>query len=286
MNNQIKPDLPAMRGLHRVALARWWDALRATPRALDPLRLTRFGRKAFSQSDEDGIILEIFERIGARSRRFVEFGVQGGVQCNTALLLTAGWHGLWLDSSTADIDAVNANQADAVAAKRLSVVNAFVTAENINTLLGDWLDGISAEDDLDLLSVDIDGNDYWVWKAIEKVRPRVVVIEYNASYPPPVEFVVPYRPDATWNKTNYFGASLTMLEKLGRAKGYALVGCCLAGVNAFFVREDELLGADGEARFHAPFTAAEHYEPPRYGLCDHTFGHRPGFGPNFASGDT
>jgi hypothetical protein len=282
MDNQAKAELRAMRALQRVALARWWDELRSTPRALEPLRLTRFGSKTFSQNDEDGILLEIFNRIGMRSRRFVEFGVQGGVQCNTALLLAAGWQGLWLDSSAPDIDQVNRNQADAVSAGRLKVINAMVTAENIDALIGDWREDIALEDELDLLSIDIDGNDYWVWKAIERVRPRVVVIEYNASYPPPLDFVIPYRPDAVWNETNYFGASLSMLEKLGRAKGYSLVGCSLTGINAFFVRDDELAGEDGTVRFHAPFTSAEHYEPPRYGLCDQTFGHKPGFGPNFA----
>jgi hypothetical protein len=280
----VESELPVLRALRRVALAQWWDGLRSCPRALEPLRLTRFGHKTFSQNDEDGIVLEIFNRIGVRSRQFVEFGVQGGTECNTALLLAAGWTGLWLDSSAKDIDAVKTAQSDAIVANRLSAVNAFVTAENISTLLGDWRATISSSnDEIDLLSIDIDGNDYWVWKSMETIRSRVVVIEYNASYPPPVDFLVPYAPDAVWNETNYFGASLTMLEKLGRAKGYALVGCCLAGVNAFFVREDELAGSDGKARFHAPFTAAEHYEPPRYGLCDQRIGgHRPGFGPNVA----
>ena len=262
--------------LRQVALVRWWDELRATPRARDPRRLTRFGRKAFSQNDEDGIILEIFNRIGSGARRFVEFGVETGIECNTALLLAAGWSGLWLEGSPKSVAAVNKRHSTMIATGRLTIRNEIITAENIDELL-------SGETELDLLSIDIDFNDYWVWKAIETVRPRVVVIEYNATFPPPVDFVVEYDPKAIWNTTTYYGASLSMLERLGRKKGYALVGCCLAGVNAFFVREDQLTGPDGEARFREPFTAAEHYEPPRYELSGLTAGHKPGFGPNDAA---
>jgi len=263
----------------RIALQRWWDELRATPRAMEPLRLTRFGRKAYSQHDEDGILLEIFKRIGTGDRRFIEFGVEVGRECNTALLLMDGWSGLWLDGSASHVTEARRNQAVAVSEGRLSVQQSMVTAENIDATLSTWA---GASTDVDLLSIDIDGNDYWVWQAIATVRPRVVVIEYNATYPPPVRFVTAYDPAFTWDKTNYQGASLSALEQLGREKGYALVGCSLSGANAFFVREDELTGLDGQARFHAPFSAAEHYEPPRYELSALPFGHAPRFGINAA----
>jgi hypothetical protein len=135
---------------------------------------------------------------------------------------------------------------------------------------------------VDLLSIDIDGNDYWIWEAIGAVRPRVVIIEYNAAYPPPVAFVAEYKADRVWDGGNYHSASLASLEALGRAKGYALVGCNLSGANAFFVREDELTGSDGQPRFAAPFTAANHYEPPRYDLSGLPSGHPPRFGVNAA----
>jgi hypothetical protein len=262
-----------------IVLQQWWDQLRASPRAMEPLRLIRFGRKGCSQGDEDGLILEIFQRIGEGDRRFVEFGVQSGEECNTALLLMAGWSGLWLEGSGKYAAKARQNHAVAIAQGRLTVREMMVTAENIDGLIAEWAGGPGQ---IDLLSIDIDGADYWVWEAITSVRPRVVVMEYNAAYPPPVDFVTPYDPAFAWDGSNYHGASLAALERLGREKGYALVGCCLSGANAFFVREDELTGADGEPRFCAPYTAANHYEPPRFDLTALSSGHPPRFGINAA----
>jgi len=138
-----------------------------------------------------------------------------------------------------------------------------LNAENVESRFAAC--GVPSE--FDLLSVDVDGNDYWIWKAIEHFRPRVVVIEYNATFPPPVRWVMPYDPAARWTGNSNHSASLKSLELLGRAKGYSLVGCSFAGVNAFFVRND-LLGD----LFEAPFTAEHHYEPPRFFLM-HKAGH-------------
>jgi hypothetical protein len=271
---------------HRsVEITRWLEELRRTPRALEPLRLTRFGQKAFSQSDEDGMILEIFKRIGVQGRKFVEFGVEEGVECNTALLLVDGWHGLWMDASARHVSRIRTRHGRAAASGALATRLAAIDAENIDGLLAQWSGGSpAAPAQIDLLSIDIDGNDYWVWQAIKSVSARVVVIEYNATYPPPVEFIRAYDPAALWGRDDYFGASLTSLEKLGRDLGYALVGCSLSGANAFFVREDALTGPDGAARFHAPYTAEEHFEPPRYQLTWLQAGHPPRFGENAAPG--
>ncbi len=111
----------------------------------------------------------------------------------------------------------------------------------------------------DLLSIDVDLNTYWLCKAITNYEPRVVVVEYNALFPPPVEWVVRYDPMSAWDGTCYFGASLKSLENLGTLKGYRLVGCDVTGVNAFFVRQDLV-----EDKFLRPFTAENHYEPMRY----------------------
>jgi hypothetical protein len=123
--------------------------------------------------------------------------------------------------------------------------------------------------EIDLLSIDIDYNDYWVWKAVDVANPRVVVIEYNAALRPPMSLVVPYDPTRSWDGSNYFGASLEALVRLGRTKGYRIVGCNFSGANAFFVRDD--LCAD---HFLDPPTAEEHYEPPRYFAHLMTGGHR------------
>jgi hypothetical protein len=237
----------------------------AKPRHNDPKRLLRYGFKVYSQCDEDGMIQEIFRRIGTGTRTFVEFGVETGIECNTVKLLIEGWHGLWIDGSTANVGNIRTHFAAFLNERRLQVLESFITAENINSLIQQG--GFTG--DIDLLSIDIDNNDYWVWKAIEVVKPRVVVIEYNATLRPPLSLVVPYNPIQTWNGSNYFGASLEALVRLGRDKGYRLVGCSMNGANAFFV-QDAVAGD----LFLDPPTAEEHYEPPRYFFGLMTAGHR------------
>jgi len=254
----------------QMQLLRYWDDELAKPRNADPKRLLRYGFKVYSQCDEDGIIQEIFRRIGNGNRVFVEFGVETGIECNSAKILMEGWRGLWLDGSSAHVAHIRKSLDTFVRDGRLRVIEAFITAENINALLAEG--GVTG--DIDLLSIDIDRNDYWVWKAIEVVKPRVVVIEYNATLRPPLSLVVPYEPMQTWNGSNYFGASLGALVKLGEEKGYRLVGCSFSGANAFFV-QDELAGD----HFLSPATAEEHYEPPRYFFGRLTEGHRPQTGP-------
>lgn len=220
-------------------------------------KLNRYEYQVFSQSGEDGIIAEIFQRIGPTNRFFVEFGAGNGSENNSAYLLINDWHGLWMDSGEKNVRSILASYQALVQAGRLRVQNAFITAENIEQLFAE----AAVPTDFDLLSIDIDRNDYWVWKAINAYRPRVVVIEYNAIYPPPVQWIVRYEPHISWDLTSHMGASLKSLELLGSRKGYKLVGCNFAGGNAFFVRED--LVAD---KFCEPFTAENHFEPPRYFL--------------------
>jgi hypothetical protein len=254
----------------QMQLLRFWADELATPRNADPKRLLRHGFKMYSQCDEDGIIQEIFRRIGPGDRRFVEFGVETGVQCNTVKLLVEGWRGLWIDGSPQNVGQIQRHFASFCTDGRLKAIQSFVTAENINALIQQG--GISGE--MDLLSVDIDYNDYWVWQAIEVVKPRVVVIEYNATLRPPFSGVVPYEPTRIWDQSNYFGASLEALVRLGRRKGYRLVGCNFSGVNAFFVHES----CAGD-HFLDPATAEEHYEPPRYFFGLLNGGHRAQPGP-------
>lgn len=230
-------------------------ALLAQPKYQDPKRLAAFEQKTYSQFGEDGILNEIFARVGTTNRYFVEFGAADGMENNTVLLLRQGWGGLWMDGDGGLVARARAHFAPEVAAKRLRVEETFITAENIEKLFETH--GVPTE--FDLISIDIDRNDYHVWKAIRKYRPRVAVIEYNGIFPPGVEWVVDYKADAWWDGTSKAGTSLSALEALSRSKGYELVGCGTAGVNAFFVRKD-LVGD----KFAAPFTARNHHEPPRY----------------------
>jgi hypothetical protein len=220
----------------------------------DPKRLEPYGFRSFSQNDEDGILQEIFRRIGTASRTFVEFGVQDGLETNSRLLLYQGWRGLWIEADESSCREVREYFPQELAASQLQLQRAFITAQNISALI----DGARLGE-LDLLSIDIDGNDYWIWQALA-LEPRVVVIEYNAKFRPPTKWVMEYNPKHRWRYTDYQGASLESLSALGRQKGYTLVGCCMAGVNAFFVRDDLVLD-----RFAEP-DAAKLYNPPRYYL--------------------
>lgn len=224
------------------------------PKYEDQKKLNRFEFQVFSQNGEDGILQEIFRRIGTTNKTFVEFGAGAGLENNTAHLIIQGWKGYWFESDEAHIQSIREHFSAPFRNGVLSVTKAFVTAENIEQLL--LRCGVPKE--FDLLSVDIDGNDYWVWKKISNFSPRAVIIEYNALFRPGTNWVMKYNPSHLWKKTSYFGASISSLEKLGHELGYSLVGCDFTGTNVFFVRNDLLRSA-----FHEPFTAKNHYEPSR-----------------------
>ena len=200
--------------------------------------------KVCSQNGEDGLLALIFSEIGVTNRRFVEFGVGDGRECNCANLATwFGWSGLMLESDAAD--ARRAREHYARLERRdgtvVEVQRAHVTVENIN----ETISGAGAHGEIDLLSIDVDGNDYWLWEALDVIEPRVVVIEYNASFGQrPVS--VPYDPGFVRFRKHrsgwYHGASLAALARLGERKGYDLVGTDSRGLNAFFVRADARRG--------------------------------------------
>lgn len=205
----------------------------------------------FSQSGEDGILAEIFKRIGTTNKFFVEFGVSNGLENCSAALLYSGWSGRWIEGSDSFYKQIQKNFEFYIGSKQLEVKNAFITAENIESLFGD----LSVPKDFDLLSIDIDGNDFWVWKAIKKYNPRVVVIECNPFYGPSIPWTMKYNPEHIWDRSTYFGASVKALEILGKEKGYTLVGCSIMGNDTFFVRNDLV-----KDLFCAPFTSENHYE--------------------------
>lgn len=246
------------------------QSLLSGPRYANIRALGRFGFKVYSQNDEDGIIQEIFTRIGVVSKTFVEFGVEDGLQNNTLKLLLEGWSGLWLEGSPRHVRAIQRTFRDVIAQNRLHVVQAFIDRGNINALIGKVFQG-----EIDLMSIDIDGNDVYILEVLDVVRPRVIVIEYNGKFPPPMNLAQTYNPTHRWRGTDYGGASLEAIVNVAARKGYNLVGCNITGVNAFLVRDD-LLGD----HFCPPFTAERHYEPARYFLTP-TFkaGHKADWGP-------
>ncbi len=233
-----------LRNLTATLLTPRYPTLAMPPQFKDVINAHGF--KCFSQNNEDGILLYAFSKIGATNRQFVEFGIQDGRQCNTAnLSLNFGWGGLLMDADAEGIESARRFYADMIgtAAQEICFRQCFVTAENINTVLSE--SGTAGE--IDLLSIDIDGNDYWVWKAITAISPRVVVIEYNASLGAEKSVTIPYNAGFMPDETGlYRGASLQALTKLAHEKGYVLIGCEANGVNAFFVRRDIAQGKFAE----------------------------------------
>ena len=273
--DKIYRSLPVIRELfqirdsirHRLSMLQmaefmntWELALDQHPRYSQPLRLQRHSFQVNSQSGEDGIIREIFRRIGVGNRVFVELGVGDGLENNTAFLLSQGWRGFWIDGSGGFLQTLSSK---GIGPERVQGRAASITRENAAALLSQ----LGVPEEFDLLSIDIDQNTYYVWQALRGYRPRVAAIEYNAALPPDLDWKVTYGANRMWDGTVNFGASLKALELLGRELGYSLVGCDLAGTNAFFVRND-LVGD----HFAAPFTAENHHEPVRYALLQ-TRGH-------------
>lgn len=256
---------PRLRRIEAASTFQALAALRASdPRYRDPKRLLVHGAQYWSQNYEDGMIAEIFKRIGTTSKTFLEIGVGDGSENNTTALLATGWRGWWIEGDDTSCRSI-ANRLEAMPtlAARLKLHPAFVQPDNIVKIMADL--GVPGE--VDLFSLDIDLNTYHIWAALETFRPRAVVVEYNPGIPPNMAWIHPFDRLGAWDQTQAQGASLKAYELLGRKRGYSLVGCDLTGANAFFVRDD-LLGE----HFAAPFTAENHYEPARYFLT-HRLGH-------------
>ena len=195
--------------------------------------------KVFSQWGEDGIIDYLISNLDIENKTFIEFGVENYEESNTKfLLLNKNWHGFIMDSSTNNINYIK--NSELYWKHSLIAVKSFVNKENINDLLK-----LSKFDKkIGLLSIDIDGNDYWVWQGIDTVEPSIVIIEYNSRLGIEKSYVVPYEKNFERKKAHYsmiyYGASLKALVKLGKKKGYELVHCNEAGNNAFFVKKELL----------------------------------------------
>lgn len=225
--------------------------------------LEAYGYKVYSQNDEDGIIQEIFQRIGTTNKVFVEFGVQDGLESNCHYLLFNDWTGLWLEGDERYVESIRSKFHPVLESEQLKCKCAFITRDNINDLILE--SGISGE--IDLLSIDVDGNDYHIWESIWVIKPRVVIIEYNGKFPPDCNWIMAYNDNHVWDGSDWHGASLKSFELLGKKLGYQLVGTNLTGANAFFVREDLTKNL-----FYTPATAEALYNPLRLDIV-HKNGH-------------
>jgi hypothetical protein len=215
-------------GLH----ARWVAQL-----AADELEKAEF--TVFSQFGEDGIVQFLVQRVPIESRVFVELGVEDYTEANTRFLLVHdAWRGLIVDGGTGHRQFVEASEL--AWRTTIDAVTAFIDRDNVDAVIR----GAGIEGDIGLLSIDIDGNDLWVFQSIESVSPRILVSEYNSLFGPDLAVSVPYDPMFRRSEKHfsrlYWGASLAALASVAADKGYALVGGNRAGNNAFFVRRDVL----------------------------------------------
>ncbi len=226
-------DPAALDGI-RLALGR---AEARTVRGATFDRLSAAEFQVFSQWGEDGIIQYLLGKVAIAEPRFVELGVEDYSECNTRFLLCHdNWSGLIVDGGRRHLRFVRRRGLDW--RHDLHAVQAWITRENVDAVLRQA--GFAGE--LGLLSIDLDGNDYWVLEAVSAVSPRILVVEYNSTFGPDHAVTVPYQPGferrrAHWSCL-YYGASLAALVHLASRKGYAFVGSNSAGNNAFFVRRD------------------------------------------------
>lgn len=257
---------PALGDLFGVLFSRLWDfdrRLRAIQEALgriearqtadvplDSLRDVAF--RVYSQWGEDGILQRLTRDVELPRQVFVEFGVEDYEEANTRFLLTTGgWSGLVLDGDAEQIAAIR--NSGLYWRHNLKAAHAFITRENINDLLREH--GVTGP--IGLLSIDIDGMDYWIWEAIDIIEPAIVVCEYNHLFGPDEAVTVPYRPDFDRRRAHhsltYYGASLQALCRLADRRGYAFVGAGRSGLNAFFVQRSRLPASIPEVSCSAGF---------------------------------
>lgn len=245
----------------QLALQMQFRTLASTPNAPRPA-LADIGFRQYSQCDEDGILLYLFALIGTLNKTCVEICAADGLECNTTnLIINHGWWGHLFDGSESNVArgrAFFAGHKDTFIHPP-AFTQAWVTAENVNQVI----EQSGARGRIDLLSLDLDGVDYWVWKAITIIEPTVVVCEVHNPVPPDVAVTIPYRPDfvvASFEDL-FRGASLAAMVKLGAEKGYRLVGTNRYGYNAFFVKrgvhEALLPEVSAESCARDPYTRAQ-----------------------------
>jgi hypothetical protein len=221
-----------LESLHDLLMRAEW--LRSKEGTRNPLN--RFGAKYFSQGDEDGLTLEIIKRLGINNGAFAELGVGNGLENNTLILLASGWRGFWIGGEDLAFD-------HKLNPKRFCFLKAWVSLENVISSIRQGMKsiGLSA---LDVLSLDLDGNDYYLAREILSagILPKLFILEYNAKFPPPIKWKMEYDASHSWDATDYQGASLASFAELLSEYSYELVCCNAAtGANAFFVKKEYLI---------------------------------------------
>jgi hypothetical protein len=239
---QIQDDHNALRHLGNLFYQAEENNLFAP--GFDP-SINEFEFSVYSQNGEDGVILSLLSMINVDEHYVVEIGTGDGRECNSAnLTLNFGWRGCLFEANDESANSARSYFAGCLGknSDRVRVFNALVSPENINRLLSN----AEIPTQADVLSIDIDSYDYWVWEAIDTIIPKLVVIEYNASFGPTRSVTIPYGSmgkSDTQGLEYYCGASISALNRLAERKGYVLLGCDSKGINAFFVRSDLVMNA-------------------------------------------
>jgi hypothetical protein len=194
--------------------------------------------QVFSQGGEDGIIQYLISKIAIPNKTFIEFGVENYIESNSRFLfINNNWSGYVIDGSAENVRFI---EHDLGSYGELHTTCSFITRDNINELLVK----VGFDSEVGLLSIDIDGNDYWVWQAIKSIKPIIVIAEYNSVFGVNTFWSIPYQADFVRKNNNahqlYYGASLQALNYLAEQKGYSFIGCNTKGNNAFFLRKDKL----------------------------------------------
>ena len=226
----------------------WRDKAQTSPNPL-----LRQGEKFHSQNDEDGIVNAILKRIKIDNGVFVEYGCGDGLENNTVQLLMHGWSGAWIGGADLSIRIPESS-------RKLHFERQWVTLDNCVELARRGIGKIGATR-VNLISMDLDGNDFFFVKAIleQGIDPDVFIVEYNGKFPPPIRFTIKYDAGYTWSGSDYFGASLQTFVDSFESFGFRLVCCNVTGANAFFVA-----GRHAKLFEDVPKEAAELFMPPDY----------------------
>jgi hypothetical protein len=224
--------------------------------------LNHFGAKCFSQSDEDGITLEILKRIGIlENGSFAEFGVADGTENLTLVLISLGWRGFWVGGDQLAYRTPNN--------EKFNYIQKWITKDNILSITTEAKKQLQLQE-IDVISLDLDGNDIHFVRELlnHDIHPKLFIVEYNAKFIPPLEFEIPYDAQHQWLGDDYFGASLASFVKLFKANDYRLICCNSAtGANAFFIKNSY-----SDLFPEVPIEILALYSPPRYYLPK-KFGH-------------
>jgi hypothetical protein len=246
--------------LQQLEIEKLWSRIKLKQNASEKFSVMNAGYKVYSQTDEDGIIQEIFKRIKTLNKTFIEIGVGDGKENNTIFLLLCDWKGLWIEGKKANFEECLSiqNKLNTLKnEKRLLLINEMIDINTNLKFLNNFNNTFKiVNNEIDLLSIDIDSQDLEVCKKLlTRINPRVIVIEYNAKFPPPVKIGVA-KNFSFWQSDDYYGSSLQLI--VDNLTQYKLVATSISGSNAFFVRQDFI------GNFSEVGSVGELYSPTRF----------------------